>query len=246
MKDKPNDKLIFKVNDREHTGRKGKQLLDVLRELGYEVPSLCHHEAVEPYGACRLCLVEVQRGKRRRLTTSCNYPLMEGMEVFLDTEKVIRNRRTVLELLLAQAPKAQQVRELAARYGVTETRFAVEDPENRCINCGLCARVCREIVGVEAIAFSGRGLKKHMVAPYDETAEDCIGCGACVFVCPTDCIGMSEKDGIRTIERWHRKLPLKACSACGRHFAPTFQLNKFAEWSGRERGFFDKCPDCRE
>ncbi|RME29558.1 MAG: 4Fe-4S dicluster domain-containing protein, partial [Deltaproteobacteria bacterium] len=74
---------------------------------------------------------------------------------------------------------------------------------------------------------------------------DCIGCGACVFVCPTDCIGMTEENGIRTIVRWNRKLPMKTCSACGRHFAPTFQLNKFSEWSGRGREFFDKCPDCR-
>lgn len=235
----------FKVNGVEYTGQREQSLLDVLLELGYQVPHLCHHQAVTPYGACRLCLVEVQKGKKRRLTTSCNYPLLDGIEVFLDTEKVMRNRRTVLQLLLAQAPRAEKVRELAAEYGVTDTPFQVEDAENRCINCGLCARVCRDIVGVEAIAFSGRGLKKRMVSPYDDTAEDCIGCGACVYVCPTDCIGMKEENGIRHILRWKRKLPLKTCSVCGRPFAPTFQLNKFAEWSGRPREFFDKCQDCR-
>ncbi len=245
MKGNSSDAVKFKVNGREYTGRRGDHLLDALLELGYEVPSLCHHEAVAPYGACRLCLVEVQKGRRRRLTTSCNYPLLDGTEVLLDTEKVVRNRRMVLQLLLAQAPAAERVRELAASYGVTSTPFPASDPSNKCIDCGLCARVCKEIVGVEAIAFSGRGEKKRMQAPYDEIAEDCIGCAACVFVCPTDCIGLSEENGIRTIERWHRKLPLKTCSVCGRHFAPTFQLNKFAEWSGREKAFFDKCPDCR-
>ena len=245
MTESQSREVTFKVDGRSLRGRQGESLLEALRRYGYQVPSLCHHEAVSPYGACRLCLVEVQKGKRRKLTTSCNYPLMEGIEVFLDTEQVVSNRRVVLQLLLAQAPAAERVRQLAAEYGVNDTPFEVEDPENRCINCGLCARVCKEVVGVEAIGFSGRGAGKRMVAPYDETAEDCIGCGACVFVCPTDCIGMSETGGIRTIERWHRRLPLKTCSVCGRHFAPTFQLNKFAEWTGLPRGHFDKCPDCR-
>ncbi|RME28025.1 MAG: ferredoxin, partial [Deltaproteobacteria bacterium] len=142
----------IKVQGNTYTAEAGGSLLDTLLELGYEVPHLCHHEAVEPYGACRLCLVEVKKGRKQRLTTACNYPVMEGIEVFLDTDKVVRNRQMVLRLLLAQAPAAEAVKRLAREYGVTDTPFPVTDPDNECINCGLCARVCREVVGVEAIS----------------------------------------------------------------------------------------------
>ncbi len=234
----------FRVNGHEHQGVVGESLLLALRRLGYEVPSLCYHEAVSPYGACRLCLVEVGKGKRRKLTTSCNYPVQPGIEVFLDTEKVVAQRKVILQLLLAQAPEAARVKELAAEYGVSDTPFE-KKPGNACILCGLCARVCREIVRADAIAFSSRGTTKEMDTPYREANEACIGCGACVFVCPTDCIGLKDENGIREVVRWHRKLPLKKCAACGRPFAPTFQLNAFAAQIGVERTHFDKCPDCR-
>ncbi len=238
------NKVSFKIDGRSYEGVKGESLLAAIRRYGYEVPSLCYHEAVSSYGACRLCLVEVSEGRRRKLTTSCNYPLLDGIEVFLDTEKVVSNRKMVLKLLLAMAPEAQVVRELAADYGVTDTPFEINEG-NKCIDCGLCARVCKEIVGADAIGFSGRGLGKQMVSPYDEANEACIGCGACVVVCPTDCIGMQEENGIRSIVRWHRDLPMKKCKVCGRAFAPTFQLNHFADQIKVERSFFDTCQDCR-
>ena len=128
----------------------------------------------------------------------------------MDTEKVTATRKMVLQLLLAQAPAARAVRELAAEYGVSDTPFQ-KDEGNACISCGLCARVCKEIVGADAIGFAGRGLGKRMVSPYDEANQACIGCAACVVVCPTDCIGFKEENGIRTIERWHRDLPMKNC-----------------------------------
>jgi len=243
----PGQEVTFEVEGRSYTGRYGDSLLGELRKLGYEVPSLCYHEAVSPYGACRLCLVEVQKGRKRKVTTSCNYPLQDGIEISLDTEAVQRNRKLVFQLLLAKAPQARQVRELAAEYGVTDTPFAIqpEDRDRECILCGLCARVCAEVVGAHAIDFSGRGLNKSMKSPYDETAEACIGCGACVYVCPTDCIGLEEKDGVRTIVRWHRDLPLKKCARCGREFYPTFMLDQFARRLGVGRDHFEVCPDCR-
>jgi len=244
---KPGDKVSYLIQGRPYEGQYGESLLDALRFHGYEVPSLCHHEAVSPYGACRLCLVEVKKGRRTKVTTACNYPLQEGIEVSLDTEAVERNRKLVLKLHLAKAPKARQVRELAAEYGVTDTPFATQDADrdNACILCGLCARVCEEIVGAHAIEFSGRGKAKTMVSPYDETAEACIGCGACVYVCPTDCIGLKEADGVRTVERWHRDLPMQACSKCGQKYFPTFMLVDFSKRIGVDRKHFDTCPACR-
>ena len=238
----------FQIEGRPYEGRYGDSLLGALRHYGYEVPSLCYHEAVSPYGACRLCLVEVKKGRRQKVTTSCNYPLQEGIEVFLDTDKVISHRKMVLRLLLAKAPKAQPLLELATEHGVTDTPFEVsqKDADNDCILCGLCSRVCAEVVQAHAINFTGRGLSKHMQSPYDETAEDCIGCGACVFVCPTDCIGLEEKDGIRKIVRWHRDLPMQACKECGRSYFPTFMLMEFAKRLNVERSQFDICPSCRK
>ena len=235
----------FKIQGRTYEGTKEESLLGAIRRYGYEVPSLCYHEAVSPYGACRLCLVEVQKGKRRKLTTSCNYPVLEGIEVFLDTEKVIKHRKMVFQLLLAVAPAAKNLKELAAEYGVTSTPFKPADEKNECILCGLCNRVCKEIVEADAISFAGRGTFKRMESPYDETAEACIGCGACVSVCPTDCIGMKEEKNIRSIVRWHRDLPMQTCKTCGRPFAPTFQLNEFAKRVNLDRSRFENCPDCR-
>jgi bidirectional [NiFe] hydrogenase diaphorase subunit len=237
-------KVTFKIQGRPYEGLEEESLLGAIRRYGYEVPSLCYHEAVSPYGACRLCLVEVQKGKRGKLTTSCNYPVQEGIEVQLDTEKVVKHRTLMFQLLLAMAPDAKQVAELALQYGVKDTPFE-KKKGNDCILCGLCNRVCKEIVGVDAISFASRGVNKQMVAPYDETAEACIGCGACVYVCPTDCIGMTEDQGVRHILKWHRDLPLKACQKCGRGFAPTFQLNHFAATIKVDRTHFDVCPDCR-
>jgi len=200
--------VTYTIMGAEHEAERGTSLLAELRRHGYEVPSLCFNENLSPYGACRLCLVEVKKGRRQKLTTSCNYPVQDGIEVFLDTERVQRNRRMVLELLLAQAPKApRELRALADRYGVTDIRFPLNGDEE-CILCGLCSRTCRELVGVNALTFSGRGDRKHMGTPYAEGSEVCILCGACVHVCPVSCIDLSESGGNRRIRRWDRELPM--------------------------------------
>jgi len=242
--EKKDKQVTFKIEGRSYEGLHEESLLGALRRYGYVVPSLCYHEAVSSYGACRLCLVEVKKGKRQKLTTSCNYPVLEGIEVFLDTPKVIEHRKLILQLLMAMAPAARQVTELAAEYGVTETPF-VKDEGQECIKCGLCSRVCKELVGADAIGFSGRGLAKQMVSPYDEANQACIGCAACVVVCPTDCIGLKEDDHVRSIVRWHRDLPMHKCDKCGRAFAPTFLLTHFAKQIKVDKSFFDSCPDCR-
>lgn len=244
---KPGERVAFQVEGRAYEGCYGDSLLTELRKHGYEVPSLCHHEAVSPYGACRLCLVEIKKGRKRRVTTSCNYPVQAGIEVGLDTPAVQQHRKLVLQLLLAKAPKAVQVRELAEQYDVHGTPFAIResDQDNACILCGLCSRVCAEVVEAHAIDFSGRGLAKRMVSPYDETAEACIGCGACVVVCPTDCIGLTEAGGQRTIHKWHRELPLSACARCGQPYFPTFMLMEFSRRTGLDRKQLEICPSCR-
>lgn len=231
----------FTVMGQELEAERGASLLTALRTHGFEVPSLCHHESVSAYGACRLCLVEVKKGKRQKLTTSCNYPVQAGIEVFLDTDKVQRNRRMVLELLLAQAPRAPRgLAALAERYGVTETRFPKNGDED-CILCGLCARTCEEVVSVNALTFSGRGDGKHMGVPYGEGSQVCILCGACVYVCPVGCIDLSETGGLRRIRRWGRELPMLV-DEFGMPTMPTAQAEYMSRRTGVPVETFGRLP----
>ena len=234
----------FTVNGKAHEAAEGESLLAALRREGYEVPSLCYHEAVKSYGACRLCLVEVQSGRRRKLTTSCNYPVREGIEVYLDTSDVVRHRRVIFQLLLAMAPEAKSVRNLAETYGVSGTPFP-KNEGNRCILCGLCSRVCHEIVGADAIALAGRGTSRKVVPPYDETNDACIACGACAFVCPTGAIDIAQVEGVRSLSTWHRHARIQNCTVCGRPIAPVDQLDAFAASTGISRDQLNICVDCR-
>jgi heterodisulfide reductase subunit A len=161
-------------------------VLQAAKEAGIEIPTLCHHKALSPYGACRICLVEVASGGRRKLVASCAYPAEEGMEVFTDSDLVKDTRKVVLELLLSRSYDEPLIRELAARYGVTDTNL--KKRHDKCIMCGLCVRVCHEVVGRSATCFVARGHEREVSTPYKELSDVCIGCGACALVCPTDAV----------------------------------------------------------
>jgi bidirectional [NiFe] hydrogenase diaphorase subunit len=202
------------VNGKTIEAEKRAWLLRVLLKAGFDVPSLCNAEALPPYAACRLCLVEVEEKGRRRMVTSCDYPVMTDLKVFLDTEKVLKERRCVFEVLLAQAPASAKLKQYAAKYGVESTSFKIR--EGACILCGLCERVCREIIGADAIDFAGRGAGRLLTTPYDEENSKCIGCGACAYVCPTDCIEVVDKGMVREIPFIHARHELVPCRVCGK------------------------------
>ena len=238
----------FSIDGRKVSAARESSLLEALRDNGCDIPHLCHHWAVKPYGACRLCLVEVKKGRKTKLTTSCNYPVLEGIEVTTASAKIERNRRMMMRLILARAPESREIRELALqRFGlrVDELPFAAQHDGDNCILCGLCVRVCREIVGVEALSFSGRGIDKEATAPFHDIAASCIGCGACVYVCPTSCIGWEQLPTQRGLERWQRKLPMRTCSRCGYPYAPSFQLEHFRKTTTTPSDWFELCQDCR-
>ena len=200
-------------------------------------------EGLSPYGACRLCVVEIGEAPRTRLVNSCTYPVEPGLVVQTASEKVLASRRMVMELLLAQAPAAERLKEMAAAMGVYETRFTKGDPAARCILCGQCVRTCREVVGVSAISMAFRTPKKRVATPFREESEVCIGCGSCVFICPTNTIAYTEKDGIRTV--WGRKFELQPCAKCGNYIAPKAQLEHWAKITGDPVESFYTCRDCR-
>ncbi len=242
--------VTFSINGVKVEAATGDNVLDTARTNGFEIPSLCHHEAVSPYGACRLCLVEINKGGRKKITTSCNYEVLDGIDVKTDSPEIHKHRAMVLELILAEAPKSEQVQALAAQYGVKQSRFAnakndeAQKDRDNCILCGLCTRVCSEIVEVNALTFNGRGDKRGVGSPYLEQPQTCIACGACAWVCPTDCIGFSEEDGVRKVHRWGRELPM-AKDENGRPVAPVFQLHHFKKRVGLPDDFFKKAPGSR-
>jgi len=179
--------ITLKIDGLEVKAKEGTSILDVAKKLGIKIPTLCYHPALEPFGACRVCSVEItdKRG-RKKIVTSCNYPVSEGLVVDTKSEKVFRTRQLLLELLLARCPKVKKIQDLAREYGVEKPSFWVGDPEEDCILCGLCVRVCEELVGVSAINFANRGVEREVTAPYHTISDDCVGCGACAIICPTD------------------------------------------------------------
>ena len=181
--------ITFKLNGKEVQGEKGQYILQVAKKYGVEIPTLCHHEALEPAGMCRLCTVELFDGRRTRFVTACNYPIWEGMEVYTDTDQVHEGRKLIVELLLARCPEVPVLKSLAAKYGIEEPRFRKEGDD--CILCGLCVRIC-ERMGNSAIGLTGRGVDMKVDTPFNVQTDVCIACGACASVCPTGHIKLED------------------------------------------------------
>ena len=184
--------MRFWIDDQQLEAQTSSTILEAALSAGIKIPTLCHHPALESYGSCRLCTVEIEKNGKKRFVTACNYPIEDGLVVRTATPAVLDIRRMIAELLLSRCPKEKQIQDLAREYGVIEPRFKLE--EEKCILCGLCCRVCGEMVGVFAINFQNRGTERDVDAPYGELSEDCIACGACSMVCPTSAI--SEQKNI--------------------------------------------------
>ncbi len=238
------ERVRFTIDGVQVEGVKGETILQTARRYGIFIPALCYHEEVKPYSACRLCLVEVKKGKRKRLVTSCDYPVAEGIEVVTSNETIDRCRRVVLQLLMARCPNLPKLRELAEKLGVEEQPRFVKANDD-CILCGLCVRACDEIVGVSAIGFEGRGFTRRVCTPFDEESPQCIVCGACSAICPVDVIPIYEEDGYRVMPRWNKKSRLIPCPVCGRPYLTEDQLRFLKEKTGLDEEKLTICPDCR-
>lgn len=187
--------VTFTLNGKELEVKEGTTILEVAREQGINIPTLCYHEEMSAYGACRLCLVEVIKRGWPSIQPSCLYPAQEGIEVNTDTERVRKSRKILLELYLARSPDSQAIIDIAKEYGVRDTRFKLkEDERSECILCGLCVRACAEISKRHAISFAHRGSKRTIQTPFEELNDVCVGCQACAFVCPTGVIEIDEAD----------------------------------------------------
>jgi len=160
----------------------GSTLLEAANFLGFPIPTLCHMEGLSPYGACRLCIVEIGEGPRSKLVTSCTYPVEEGLKMRTASERVVRARKMVIELLLASCPQSKTIQDIAAAHNVRQQRFKQEYED--CILCGRCVRMCNEQMMAGAIGFRGRGENRSIGTPFDVSSELCRLCGGCMYVCP--------------------------------------------------------------
>lgn len=185
-------KVSLTVNDREIKAKEGMTILDAARDAGIYIPTLCYHEKLAPYGACRICTVEVSKGKKNRLVTSCVYPVEEGLVVNTDSPRVIKLRKMLLELMLASSA-TKTIQDLARQYAVTQPRF--ESEKTNCILCGLCVRYCNEIKKANAIGFVGRGTERRVVFYPQIATTVCASCRECFSLCPTGKLP-SETDGV--------------------------------------------------
>jgi len=168
--------ITCKAND-------GDTLLECIHREGINIPTLCYHKALIPYGACRLCLVEIeQEGRGSSVQASCTYPVTDGITVRTETARVIKARKMMAELLLARCPESEHIQRIAHDLGVKESRIKAKNDD--CVYCGLCVRICQERMGRAAIGFSGRGLRKKLEAPFGKHNPVCWMCGACNVICP--------------------------------------------------------------
>jgi len=161
---------------------RGTTLLEAAQFLGLPIPTLCHMEGLTPYGACRLCVVEVGEAPNSRLVTSCTYPAEPGLKVRTASARVLRARKMIVELMLASCPQSKTIQDIAAALDVRQQRFRQEQED--CILCGRCVRMCSEQMMAGAIGFTGRGQERGISTPFEVTSEVCRLCGGCMYVCP--------------------------------------------------------------
>lgn len=175
--------IQLQIDGREVSAEAEMTVLDAARGAGIEIPTLCHHEALEPFGGCRLCIVEAETGGRESIVASCVYKVHDDLVIQTRSDKIDRIRKTLIELLLAHAPDAPQLLELAGDYGAARDRF--EQHSSFCIHCGLCVRYCDEVKQLNAVGFIDRGIRKEIAFLPEIAAKECNACKECFPLCPT-------------------------------------------------------------
>jgi bidirectional [NiFe] hydrogenase diaphorase subunit len=219
--------IKLKINGIDVQVEKGSTLLEAARFLGFPIPTLCHMEGLSPYGACRLCVVEIGEAPRSRLVTSCTYPAEEGLVVRTASERVMRARRMIIELLLATCPQSKVIQDIASKHNVRQQRFKQEYED--CILCGLCVRMCEEQMMAKAIGFQGRGENRRIGTPFDIKSDVCRQCGGCIYICPACQLRCTFNQPEKAI-----------CGGCANLAPPCLEKEKFHDMMC----YMDPCVAC--
>ncbi len=178
--------IVLTIDGKEVKAKPEMTLLEAARSIGISIPTLCHHEKLEPFGACRLCIVEVESRGWTKIVVSCVYPVEKNIVVRTRSEKIDRIRKMILELQLAHAPDSFVLEELAKEYGADKNRF--EKEPSFCIHCGLCVRYCAEVKKKNAVGFVDRGIRKEISFIPEIAAKECWNCKECFPLCPTEAL----------------------------------------------------------
>ena len=178
--------IIVQIDGNEVKATEGMTVLEAAQEAGISIPTLCHHEKLEPFGACRLCIVQVQVGNWSKHVVSCVYTIEENLIVTTRSEKIDKIRKMILELQLCHAPDSPELVAYAEEYGADKNRF--EKEASFCIHCGLCVRYCAEVKQKHAVGFVDRGIRKEICFIPDIAAKECWDCKECFPLCPTEAL----------------------------------------------------------
>jgi bidirectional [NiFe] hydrogenase diaphorase subunit len=202
------------IDGNSYKAEEGMTILEVLKQHGFKIPTLCYHKALRPIGACKLCAVEVtSKGGKSRVMLSCILKAKEALSIATDSAPVLEAREKAMQRLLSLAPQAKRLRQIAEEFNIPTGPI----PDG-CVRCRLCIRVCAEVVGAGALKMEKRDGTTYVV-PMEGL---CIGCGTCANICPTDTIHLVDEEGIRTITIRDETIgihPLMRCESCGRYFA---------------------------
>lgn len=217
----------FKLNGLTVSFEEGTTILEAARFMGFPIPTLCHMDGLSPYGACRLCIVEVGEGNKSKLITSCTAVVQEGLNVRTSSSRVVKARKMIVELLIATCPQSKVIQDIASELGVRQQRFRQEYED--CIMCGLCVRVCEEQMMARAIGFRGRGDHRSVGTPFDIKSEVCRSCGACMYVCPACQLRCTYNEPEKAV-----------CGGCANLTPPCLEKEKFDNMMC----YMDPCVAC--
>jgi len=222
------------IDGRETKAPPGTTILAAARDMGIDIPTLCHDDALEPFAACRLCVVEVEG---MGLKPACVTDVADGMVVETESEEVVEARTVILDLLLSDHPLdcmtcekagACKLQDYAYRYGLERSSYVgeqneflvdsvshlIERDQSKCILCGKCVGICDQVQCTDAIQFVGRGFEATVDTSFEHALDEsvCVKCGQCIDICPTGALTNKQLKGTRT---WEREKVRTTCPFCG-------------------------------
>lgn len=216
--------ITIYINDQSVSAEAETTVLQAARSHGIPIPTLCHHPALKPSGSCKVCSVAVEKiSGEQTIMLSCLLRVKEGMRLWTEGALVQQARSKALLKLIAMAPMSERIRHLAEKEGID-----LPPAPDGCIRCRLCIRVCKEIIGKEALSMDKQGSRQLVVPAPDR----CIGCGTCANICPTQAITVAEDGGMRTVAirgSVFGRHPLLRCQGCGKYYATEKQIRLMEE-----------------